>query len=75
MLTGVALSKITSDFPIYDLTEVETEIREKCYKIGGQKLVSRLPRLPTQVGGDTDLLIGSKYLKYFPDDVKNLTLV
>ena len=38
--------------------------------MGGNELVSHLPRLPKHVGGDTDILIGSRYLKYFPEEVK-----
>ena len=28
-----------------------------------------MPKLPKMVGGDTDFLIGSKYLRYFPKEV------
>ena len=69
-LSGLALPKITSDFPMYDLSEVERDIREKCFSAGGNELVERLPQLPKHVGGDTDILLGSRYLKYFPDEVK-----
>ena len=35
-------------------------------------MVSNLPKLPEEVGGETDLLIGIKYLKYFPEAVFKL---
>ena len=65
-LSGICLPKITCDFPSYELTNVEKDIRERCQRIGGNELMSRLPRLPLKVGGDTDILIGIKYSKYFP---------
>ena len=35
----------------------------------GELEFSSLPKLPKQVGGDTDILIGSKYLRYFPREI------
>ena len=68
VLTGVCLPKVTGDFPKYKLSDVEKDIRIKCNRIGGDELVSRLPRLASLIkGGDVDLLIGSKYLRYFPE--------
>ena len=67
--TAIALTKITSDFPEYELTEVQKELNG-CRQKGGSKF--RLPRLPKSVGGDTDLLIGSRYMRYFPKTVKRL---
>ena len=61
LLTGLCLPKITTEFPTYDLGSVENEIRKNC-KQQNQNLVHRLPKLPKSgVGGDTDILIGSKY--------------
>jgi hypothetical protein len=52
-LSGLALPKITSNFPIYDLTEVERDVCEKCFSLGGNELVKRLPQPPRHhVGGD-----------------------
>ena len=62
ILTGICLPKITCDFPVYELTGIEKDIREKCKNIGGEELVSSLPRLPSKVGGDTEILMGSKFL-------------
>ena len=57
---------------MYDLTELGKDIRKKCYDIGNEDLVSKLPKLPRKVGGITDILIGIKYLKYFPKKVFQL---
>ena len=65
ILTGLCLPKITTKFPTYELSKVETFIKEKCQNVK-PKLVQYLPKLPKYVGGDTDILIGSKYNKYFP---------
>ena len=61
-LSGVCLPRITSEFPKYDLQEVETDLKSWAEEIG----IVDLPKLPTSVGGDVDILIGSKYLRYFP---------
>ena len=67
ILTGICLPKVTGDFPRYNLGDVEKDIRNMCNEIGGPTLVSRLPKLPSLIkGGDVDLLVGSKYLRYFP---------
>ena len=47
---------------------METDFREKCLKIGG----GRLPKLPKFVGGETDIMLGIKYAKYFPKEVYSL---
>ena len=70
VLTGICLPKVTGDFPGYNLKNVENDIRSKCEDIGGAELVSKLPRLTSMMkGGDVDVLIGSKYLRYFPEKV------
>ena len=63
------MPKITTEFPLYNLGEVEQDIQNECRKVGGHNLVSRLPKLPSKVGGDTDILVGIKYAKYFPRKV------
>ena len=70
IMTAIALPKITADFPEYDLTDVQNDLKV-CRQNGGKKF-PRLPRLPKHVGGDTDLLIGSRYMRYFPKFVKRL---
>ena len=72
IFSGLCLPKITADFPTYTLTDVVTDVRGKCEEIGGQKLVSTIPEFPTVVGGGTDILLGSKYKRYFPKEVYEL---
>jgi hypothetical protein len=58
---------LTSEFPKYELKDVENDIRERSLKLGGNALVSGLPKLPSVIdGGDVDILIGCRYLRYFP---------
>ena len=64
-MRGVCLNQITVKFPMYPLqTKVRKDIAYS-YKLAG-KDPKDLPSLPKHVGGDTDLMIGIKYLKYFP---------
>ena len=69
-LSGICLDRITADFPIYPLKKVEKDIR------GAYAAVKRdrknLPDLPHSVGGQTDLMIGIQYLKYFPRQIFRL---
>ena len=68
ILSGLVLPTITGVFPMYELTNVENDIRNRCLE-GGEPEFSSLPKLPKKVGGDTDILIGSKYLRYFPREI------
>ena len=61
---GRCMTKVTVEFPSYRLGGVEKHIHEECKNIGGQELVDRLPKLPQEVGGETDTLIGIRYTKY-----------
>ena len=63
-LSGVCLEKITSTFPHYPLNKVEEDIHQ-CYKSFGG-VTNTLPKLPSSVGGDVHLMIGVKYLRYYP---------
>ena len=65
-LSGVCLEKITAEFPRYDLSTVENDLIKSCKKSLGPKRAKRLPKLPSNVGGETEILLGSKYLRYFP---------
>ena len=62
-LSGVCMPKITSRLPIYPLGKVESDLRKWCTTDDSCRY---LPKLSSKVGGDTDILIGSKYLRYFP---------
>ena len=71
IMTGICLDKITEEFPYYPLNgKVESDIKISYTKSGGD--VRKLPRLPDKVGGNIHLMIGIKYLKYFPDVVFQL---
>ena len=63
-LSGICLDKITYTFPTYPLNEVERDIHKAFLKSGGDP--SDLPKLSPHVGGDSDLMIGIQYLKYYP---------
>ena len=64
-MQGVCLDQATSKFPVYPLqTQVQQDIIES-YKLADNDPES-LPKLPKFVGGETDFMIGVKYLKYFP---------
>ena len=49
---------------------MEKEVRAAFAEQGGN--VDELPKLPKFVGGETDLMIGVQYLKYFPKEVFSL---
>ena len=68
IMSGVCLDKITETFPTYPLKgRIESDIRRAYSDNGGN--VHHLPSLPQCVGGDTDLMIGIKYHRYFPVEV------
>ena len=69
-LSGICLDKITSTFPLYPLAEVEKDIIFDYTSRGGDP--QKLPKLPEFVGGDTDLMIGIQYSKYYPKEVHKL---
>ena len=69
-LSGICLDKITSEFPLYPLNEVESDIREIYASAGGS--VRDLPKLPKCVGGNTDIMIGIQYNIYYPTEVFRL---
>ena len=69
-LSGVCLDKITGDFPTYPLKEVEQDIHRAYASMKNDP--KKLPKLPFSVGGDTDLMIGIQYLKYYPKRIFSL---
>ena len=71
-LNGVCMETITTEFPKYPLSDVERDIYKECQDIGGEDLVSQLPKLSDEVGGQTDILIGIKYLMYHPELIYRL---
>ena len=71
VFSGVCLDQITAQFPKYPLQgRVEKDIRNGYKQIGGD--VKNLPKLPRYVGGNTDFMIGIKYLRYYPDKIFQL---
>ena len=57
-------------FPTY---KFEGKVKDNINKFHKKCGISRvLPGLPNEVGGETDILIGIKYLKYFPREVMYL---
>ena len=70
-MAGICLDTITGQMPMYPLnTQVKEDI-EKAYKNSGGD-ISSLPSLPKMVGGEVDIMIGSKYLRYYPKEVFSL---
>ena len=69
VLSGLCMPSITGEFPLYYLDNVEKDLHSECMRVGGQELVDRLPKLPSKVGGETDLLVGIQYAKYFPKPI------
>ena len=69
VITGITMDKVTAALPEYDLSGVEKDVQEMCRTEGGDELVEKLPKLANKVGGDTDILLGSKYLLVHPKEV------
>ena len=62
-LTGPCIPQITSTFPTFSLGEAEKDINKSYFNSGGSK---HLPKLPSSIGGDVHMMIGIRYLRYFP---------
>ena len=69
-LSGICLDKITSTFPTYQLGGVEKDICQDYVSRGGDQ--TKLPKLPISVGGDTNIMLGIQYLKYFPREIHKM---
>ena len=70
-LSGMCLDEITCPFPKYPLGDVEKDIVVEA-KVTNQTVVSKLPRLPAEVGGKVDIMIGKAFLKDFPVEIFRL---
>ena len=66
------LDTVTAAFPVYDLSGVEPEACKICLKDKGESLANTLPNFPPSIGGATDIMVGVKYLKYFPKAIYRL---
>ena len=69
-MNGICLDTVTNEFPIYPLKEVENEIHRSYVTKGMNPKL--LPKLPHSVGGQTDIMIGIQYLKYYPKRIFSL---
>ena len=65
-ISGICLDKITTTFPKFPLKDVENEFQQAFEASGGVPGLESLPKLPKFVGGDTNLMLGVQFLKYFP---------
>ena len=69
-LSGVCLPQITSTFPVYPLQKVGEDIQESYRQHGNDP--SKLPSLATFAGGEIDIMLGIKYLRYHPKPIFQL---
>ena len=68
ILCGITLDQVTARFPTYTLSgKVQDDIHREFRSSGGNPI--NLPKLFKKVGGETDFMLGIKYLKYFPREV------
>ena len=61
VLIGIEVDRITTDFPMVDLQEATREIQNST---DDQKIKDL--RVPAQVGGHIDVLLGIQYSAHFP---------
>ena len=66
-ISGLCLDQVTSEFPRYPLRKVTGQLRNLCKNEGNESLSKTFPKMPKEVGGVTDILLGIKYVKYFPE--------
>ena len=71
VMSGVCLDQITSTFPTYPLQGKVMQDIVSAYRQSGGK-ANDLPKIPQTVGGDTDFMIGIKYLRYYPQVIFQL---
>ena len=70
-MIGICVDEITIPFPKYPLQVVEQDIIKEV-GLTNKSMLPNLPRLPNEVGGEVDIMIGKAYLKYFPIDLIRL---
>ena len=76
-LEGLCMDALTGEFPSFPLKEVENDLQTAFESSATQVtncagVVTSLPKLPKEVGGETDIMIGSQYLKFYPEKVLKL---
>ena len=64
---GPALDRITHKFPTYPLQEAYNDLKASFLEDG--RSIDNLPTLPTSIGGEVDLMIGIKFLRYHPEPI------
>ena len=62
-MSGLCLETVTKAFPEVFLKTAFDELKDKWDSLGNK---GDLPKLPQSVGGETDIIIGSQYLKFHP---------
>ncbi len=68
VMSGLVIEQITNEFPSYVLdTTVQQDIVAEFVRRGGNP--KDLPQLLNSIGGRVDVMIGVKYLRYFPKEV------
>ena len=65
------MDEVTQPFPMYPLETVENDIRKEVKQFD-KDLLPKLPKLPKEVGGQVDLMLGRNYMKDFPLEVKRM---
>ena len=69
-LTALRMPQITTRFPVWPLQEAFAELARE-YQVTGVK--KPLPKVPKQAGGEeTGLMIGARYMAYFPELIFSL---
>lgn len=66
-LSGICLTDITGDFPLFPLKEAEKDLR-----LSAGPLAKTFPKVPNHIGGRIDFMIGIKYLRYHPKQIYQL---
>ena len=68
IMSGLVIERLTDEFPTYTLnTDVQKDIVTEFVKCKGD--VNDLPKLIKNIGGQVDIMIGVKYLRYYPKEV------
>ena len=70
VMSGPCIDHVTDEFPI-SIEWTSARDMYDAYRLQGGD-VKALPRLPEEVGGETDIIVSIKYLKYFPESVYKL---
>ena len=65
IVSGLCLDKITHTLPEYEYDDsVQKDIKDYC--VENKIDLNKLPQFPKKAGGETDIMLGMQYKKYFP---------